>query len=54
MQSLLQVQRGEALAAFATLAAAGQTETLDVDALFKIFKEVFRKGNDRGLQGSRL
>jgi hypothetical protein len=34
---------GGGLAAFATAAAAGQSETLDVDALFNKFKEVFRK-----------
>lgn len=45
---------GGGLAVAATAAAAGQSEGLDVDALFNKFKEVFRKEMPGGCKGIDL
>lgn len=42
---------GGGVAAFATAAAAGQSETLNVDGLMKTFREVYRRGNYKDVGG---
>ena len=42
---------GGGVTALATAAAAGQSRTLDVDGLMKLFRKVYRTGNLRDVRG---